>query len=151
MDRLGPVAERQRLPNAALGPLGSAYAENLGLGVGVCDTPSLTRDLESTDPEPPPAALSIDNRVQIQGRLGPVLASITILDGQYDSVGVEGDFLAPESFPGALTEALKGEPATSETLQRVLPILFGQPEFYALGMDADLFLELLERARKAAS
>lgn len=150
LDRLGPVAERQQLPSTALGPLGSAYAENLGIGVGVCNTPSLTRGLESTDPEQPPAGLSIDNRVQIQGRLGPVLASITILDGQFDSVGVEGDFLAPENFPRALTAALKGEPATYETLQGVIPAIFDQPDFYALGMDADLFLELLERARKAA-
>ena len=94
--------------------------------------------------------MSIDNRVQIQGRLGPVLASITILHGQFDSVGVEGDFLAPENFPRALTAALKGEPATYETLQGVIPAIFDQPDFYALGMDADLFLELLERARKAA-
>jgi hypothetical protein len=137
------------LPSAALGPLGSAYAENLGLGVGVCNTPSLTRGLESTDPEQPPAGLSIDNRVQIQGRLGPVLASITIQDGEFDSVGVEGDFLAPENFPRALTAALKGQPATYETLQRLIPPLFDQPDLYALGMDADLFLELLERARKA--
>lgn len=151
LDRLGHHQEAHLAPNAVLGPLGSAYAECLGLGVGVCDVPGLEKSgREEIDDRP---AIEFPNapRAQIEGRLGPVIATLRVRNNLFDFVGIEGDFLAPAHFPQTLAQALQGQPATRATLHRVLAEIFGDPDVYALGMDASLFEILLLRAMEAAS
>ncbi|MDG1401134.1 MAG: hypothetical protein P8K76_06930 [Candidatus Binatia bacterium] len=150
LERLGHSSEAHLPPNAALGPLGSAYAEILGLGVGVCDASSLERwGEEQIDDRP--HSKSVDAPcVQVEGRLGPVVAAIQVHEGLVADIFVGGDFLAPPNFPEKLVRALRGQSATPDSLHRILHKLFTAPDCYALGMDATSLEDLLVRALRAA-
>ena len=146
LDRLPAATRTVHSPGSTLGPLGSAYAELLDLGVGVYDTRSLDRGPAAADAFASPPEATGSQRVQIEGRLGPVVAAIGIKDGRFNSVDIAGDFIAPANFGRSVTDALLGKPATPETLHAEVAELFDQQGLYALGMDRALFEHLLVRA-----
>ena len=146
LDRLSAASQAVHSPGSALGPLGSAYAELLDLGVGVFDTSSLNRDPVHADSSSSLPEATGNRRVQIEGRLGPVVASIGVQDGRFNAVDIAGDFIAPANFRRSVTGALLGKPATQETLHAKVAELFDQQDLYALGMDSVLFEHLLVRA-----
>lgn len=149
--RLGCTEGAHLTPGEALGALGAAYAKILGRGVGVCHASSLERWGQTKSVDYADTFLAKTGRAQVEGRLGPILSSLRVRNGRIASLGLEGDFLAPDHFPQTLARALQGKPATSETLRLSLVDIFESQGLYALGMDAALLEGLLQRALEAAS
>ncbi|MFP6664409.1 MAG: hypothetical protein VCC00_09435 [Deltaproteobacteria bacterium] len=147
--RLGQRDAATLSPGATLGPLAEGFRSTFGLGVGLAELHRLQAANASPAISAIPAAAHGAQQVQVEGRLGPILAWIEEKEGIVNHVSLGGDLIAPEGMAEALQAALCGSPADPARIKAAVEKVFDGQRGYALGLDRAGLEDLLGRAWQA--
>lgn len=151
-----PGAARHADVGAFAEALAQGYRSALGVEVAPDQTGDGPGEREASHPpaeaNPLPGVepASGASEATVAGRIGPVTAWLTALDGRIVAAGLFGDFLAPLDLPAALGRRLEGRSPARDAIAPALAGWLDGRERYLLGLREPELVDLLATAAARA-